>query len=45
MAILAIVTGNNLTRKMYEDVRNDVKWERDHPTGAYFHAAAFDDAG
>ena len=45
MAILAIVTGNNLTKKMYEDVRNDVKWERDHPTGAYFHAAAFDDSG
>jgi hypothetical protein len=45
MAILAIVTGNNLTKKMYEDVRNDVKWEHDHPTGAYFHAAAFDDSG
>jgi hypothetical protein len=20
-----------------EDVRNDVKWERDHPLGIYFH--------
>ena len=45
MAILAIITGNNLTTKTDEDVRNDVKWERDHPTGAYFHAAAFDDSG
>ncbi len=45
MAILAIVTGNNLTKKMYEEVRKEVNWERDHPTGAYFHAAGFDDSG
>jgi hypothetical protein len=45
MAILAIVTGSNLTKKMYEDLRKEVKWESDHPTGAYFHAAGFDDSG
>jgi hypothetical protein len=45
MAILAIVTGNNLTKKMYEDVRKEANWERDHPAGAYFHAASFDDSG
>ena len=45
MAILAIVNGNNLTKKMYEEVRKEANWERDHPTGAYFHAAGFDDSG
>ena len=45
MAILAIVTGSNLTKKMYEDLRKEVKWESDHPAGAYFHAAGFDDSG
>jgi hypothetical protein len=44
MAILAIVTGG-VTKKMYEDLRKEVKWESDHPTGAYFHAAGFDNSG
>ena len=44
MAILAIVTGG-VTKKMYEDLRKEVKWESDHPTGAYFHAVGFDDSG
>jgi hypothetical protein len=44
MAILAIVTGS-LTKKMYEDLRKEVNWEREHPTGAYFHAVGFDDSG
>ena len=44
MAILAIVIGS-LTKKMYEELRKEVNWERDHPTGAYFHAVGFDDSG
>ena len=45
MAILAIVTGNNLTKAMYEEVRKEVDWEHTHPAGAYCHAAGFDDSG
>lgn len=45
MAILAIVTGNSLTKKMYDEVRKEVNWEHNHPIGAYFHAAGFDESG
>lgn len=30
---------------MYEDLRNDVKWEQDRPTGLIFHVASVDSAG
>jgi hypothetical protein len=45
MAILAIFTGNNITKQMYESLRKQVDWEHKHPTGGIFHAAAFDDSG
>jgi hypothetical protein len=45
MAILAIFTGNNITKQMYESPRKEVDWEHKHPPGGIFHAAAFDDSG
>ena len=45
MAILVIVTGNNLTKQMYEDVRKEVDWEHNYPRGSFFHAAGFDNSG
>ena len=44
MALLAIFTGNT-TKEQYEQLRDEVHWERKLPPGAVFHAAAFDDAG
>jgi hypothetical protein len=45
MAILAIFSGNNITKQMYESLRREVDWEHSHPTGVILHAAAFDDSG
>ena len=45
MAILAIFSGNNITKQMYESLRREVDWEQKHPTGVILHAAAFDDSG
>jgi len=45
MAILAIFTGNSITKQMYESLRKEVDWEHKHPPGGIFHAAAFDDSG
>jgi hypothetical protein len=45
MAILAIFSGNNITKQMYESLRKEVDWEHKHPTGVIFHTAAFDDSG
>lgn len=45
MAILAIFTGQGITKDMYERLRKEVNFERDHPKGAIFHAAGFDAAG
>jgi hypothetical protein len=44
MAVLAIFTGNNVTKQMYESLRKEVDWEHNHPTGGILHAAAFDDS-
>jgi hypothetical protein len=44
MTILAIFTGNNITKQMYESLRKEVDWEHKHPTGVILHAAAFDDS-
>jgi hypothetical protein len=45
MAILAIFTGNNVTKQMYEALRKEVDWEHNHPAGVILHAAGFDDSG
>ena len=45
MAILAIFTGNSITRQMYETIRKEVDWEHNHPAGLIFHAAGFDESG
>jgi hypothetical protein len=45
MAILAIYTGNGVTKQMYEDLRKEVDWEHKQPPGGIFHAAGFDDSG
>ena len=45
MAILAIFTGNGVTKQMYDQLRKEVDWEHKHPTGIILHSAGFDDAG
>jgi hypothetical protein len=45
MTILAIHTGDNLTKDMYENVRKEVNWEGNTPAGVIFHAAYFDKSG
>lgn len=45
MAVLAIFTGNGITKEMYESVRKEVTWESRHPAGGLIHAAAFDEGG
>lgn len=45
MASLAIFTGNNVTKQMYEALRKEVDWEHNHPAGVILHAAGFDDSG
>jgi hypothetical protein len=45
MAILAIFTGNNITKQMYEALRKEVDWEHNHSAGVIFHAAGFDESG
>jgi hypothetical protein len=45
MAILAIFTGNNITKQMYETLRKEVDWEHNHPAGLVLHSAAFDNSG
>lgn len=44
MPILAIFTGD-ITKDQYEMLRKEVHWEDNLPSGAIFHAAAFDDSG
>ena len=45
MTILALFTGNNLTKQMYESLLKEVDWVHNHPPGGIFHAAAFDNSG
>jgi hypothetical protein len=45
MTILAIHTGDDMTKDMYENVRREVNWEGSPPPGAIFHAAYFDNSG
>jgi heme-degrading monooxygenase HmoA len=45
MAILAILTGDDLTKEMYQNVRKEVNWEGNPPPGVIFHAMSFDHSG
>ena len=45
MTILAIHTGNGITKDLYENARKEVSWEGNPPPGIIFHAASFDDLG
>ena len=45
MTILAIVTGEGMTKEMYESLRKEVNWEGNPPPGVIFHAASFDSSG
>lgn len=45
MAVLAIFTGTGITKRMYEELRKDVRWEQDRPQGGIFHVASTDSAG
>ena len=45
MAILALFTGDKLTKQMYESLLKEVDWVHNHPPGGIFHAAAFDNSG
>jgi hypothetical protein len=31
-------------KQMYEELRKEVNWEHNHPTGLILHAAVFDDS-
>jgi hypothetical protein len=44
MAVLAIFTGK-ISKSQYESLRKEIHWEKEHPAGAVFHAAGFDDGG
>ena len=45
MAILAIFHGKGITKAMYDALRPEVNWEKNHPAGGLFHACGFDDQG
>jgi hypothetical protein len=45
MAILAIFTGNGMTKQMYESLREEIDWIHNHPLGAILHATGFDNSG
>ncbi|MBX3084953.1 MAG: hypothetical protein KF716_25180 [Anaerolineae bacterium] len=45
MAILALFTGEGITRQMYDALRQKVDWEHQHPNGSIVHIASFDEAG
>ncbi len=40
-----IMKWDGLTSDQYETLRKTVNWEGDHPKGAVFHVAAFDNTG
>lgn len=45
MPVLAIFTGPGTTKDMYESLRREVDWERQHPAGGLLHLASFDEQG
>ncbi|HKH85627.1 MAG TPA: hypothetical protein VKA40_03685 [Nitrososphaera sp.] len=38
MTILAIHTGDGMTKDIYENVRKEVNWEGNTPPGVIFHS-------
>jgi hypothetical protein len=44
MTVLAIHTGNGITKDIYENARKEVNWEANPPPGLIFHAASFDES-
>jgi hypothetical protein len=45
MAILCIFTGKGFTKQMYDQIRKEIDWEHNHPTGEIFHSVGFDKSG
>ena len=45
MAIMCIFTGKGFTKQMYEQIRKEIDWEHNHPTGEIFHSVGFDKSG
>jgi len=45
MAVLAVFTGQGFTKKMYEALRSEVKWETNLAPGGLLHACGFDSDG
>jgi hypothetical protein len=45
MAILGIFTGQGFTKQMYENLKKEVDWENNPPTGVILHAAGLDNSG
>jgi hypothetical protein len=45
MVILCIFTGKGFNQQMYEQIRKEIDWEHNHPTGEIFHAVGFDKSG
>ena len=45
MAILGIFTGKGITKTMYDSLRPEVNWEKNHPQGGLSHACSFDEKG
>lgn len=45
MAFLGIFTGEGFTKQKYEELRKEVGWEKDSPTGVTLHVAGIDNSG
>lgn len=45
MAVMALISGDGVTREIYEQLRREVNWEGNQPTGGMFHVAGFGDRG
>lgn len=45
MAIMMIMTWEDVTPEHYDQLREVVRWETDVPQGGIYHVAAFDDSG
>ncbi len=44
MAVLAIPTGDGVTKDMYETLRKEVNWEGNPAQGGILHTASFDNS-
>ena len=45
MASVMHMRWNGVTKEQYDELRPIVQWETEHPDGAIFHVAYFDDGG